>query len=124
MKIVKEAVPDDCFGLGLIKDYQLNQPVTMDFLTYLSEFGELCILTDMKRPFYTFDKEYFFTIKGIVGDARMKVIYRPNNMELVSDFLALLIQNYPLSGDSGMDEMRRDEQALIRRIKERDAGPI
>jgi len=119
MKILREVKSEDCFDGTFIKDYILDGKVGDGFLKYLSNFGELTVLDGIKKPFYSFDKTYFFTIKGIVGEESMKVIYRRNNMDVTFGFLELLLLNYLPHNGAGVAKVRGAEKAIMDKIRVR-----
>ena len=95
MKIIKETDSENCFDGGLIKEYRLDAPVTMELVEYLRAFGEVTVLKDIRKPFFTFDKERYFAIKGIIGEDMIRVIYRPEGAEDKVKSLRRLLEGYP-----------------------------
>ncbi|MFH1055777.1 MAG: hypothetical protein V1744_06780 [Candidatus Altiarchaeota archaeon] len=93
MRIISELESNDCVG-GFIKDYKLDCKVNMKFTDYLRNFGQLTVLKDIKQPFYSLDREDYFTIKGLVGSDMIKVIYRPDNQETAAKFLKKIVADY------------------------------
>jgi len=94
MHIVKEIVSEDCFDENFIKEYTLDKKLTNEWIEYLKQFGETTCLSNLDHPFYTFDKKYFFTIKGILDEDKIKVIFRRNNMDKTIDFFNALIEHF------------------------------
>ncbi|MFH2021374.1 MAG: hypothetical protein ABIJ34_08240 [archaeon] len=60
----------------------------------MRNFGKLIILKDLEHPFFSFDKNYFFSIKGIIGESEFKVIFRRNNMDKTSKLMYVIMKNY------------------------------
>jgi hypothetical protein len=116
MRIVSEEESEECLGGGFMKDVRLDEPVTMDFVDYLRNFGEVTLIKGLKRPFYTFDREYFFTLKGIVGEKAMKVVHRPAHVGLTSGFLAKIMANFS-AGEKGLTETKKMEASVFNEIK-------
>jgi hypothetical protein len=98
MKAVREVKSEDCVGDGLIREYQLDEQVTLDFLAYLGNFGQITVLEGLSKPFYTFDKEGYFAIKGLVGEEVIKVVYREGDIERAVRYLHALISGYDPRG--------------------------
>lgn len=94
MHIVKEIISEDCFDENFIKEYTLDQKLTKEWIDYLKQFGETTCLSSLDHPFYSFDKKYFFTIKGILDEDKIKVIFRRNNMDKTMEFFKALIENF------------------------------
>jgi len=117
MRIIGERSPDDCVDTGFIKVYLLNEKVTEDFLKFLQNFGELQILDGIREPFYTVDKEYFFTLKGLVGKMEMKVVYRKDRMDEAKGFIETLMRCYSMKdGGRGLEEAKAAERKIKEKI--------
>ncbi|MFH0862410.1 MAG: hypothetical protein V1875_05195 [Candidatus Altiarchaeota archaeon] len=112
MRILKEADSENCFDGGLIMEYLLDCPVTEGFVKYLRAFGEVTVLDDIRKPFFTLDKEYFFSIKGIIGESSIRVIYRPKNSGRKEEFLKSMIGHYPQKNGHIPKELRDLETAM------------
>jgi hypothetical protein len=51
-----------------MKEYVLDEPLSEAFLKFLERFGTVRYLNQMKKPYFSFEKEHFINIKGFVGD--------------------------------------------------------
>ena len=100
MYIVEENFSEDCFDGNFIKEFTLNKKLSKDWICYLEKFGKMTCLDNLENPFYSFDKEYFFTIKGVLNNNKVKVIFRRNNMEYTMDFFKILIENFEKTDDN------------------------
>jgi hypothetical protein len=118
MRILGENEPEDCIDGGLIKEYRMDSVTTVDFLDYLGCFGELNVLKDLKSPFYSVNKEYFFTIKGVLGEMRMRVAYRKENMKTAEEFFHKLLESYsPKDVEKSRKKAEMAEKAALSKIK-------
>jgi len=94
MKIIKEVVSEDCFDGNFIKEYIVDTTITDEWIIYLEQFGTMTFLKNLENPFYSFDKQFFFTIKGILNENKIKVIFRRNTMDKSKEFFNLLLHSY------------------------------
>ena len=76
MRIVGEAKAEGCLDTGPVREYLLDGKLTSRFLECLGRFGELTVLGGGVNPMFTLEREYYFTVKGIVGGNTLKVSYR------------------------------------------------
>ena len=100
MKIIEELISEDCFDGNFIKEYTVDKSLNKDWIIYLEQFGKVQLLSNLEKPFYSFDKQYFFTIKGLLNENKIKVIFRRNNMDLTIEFFNVLIDHYNGSKDN------------------------
>ncbi len=77
-----------------MKEYQLDEPLTSDFLVFLEGFGTVRSFSHLRRPYFSFEKDRFISIKGFVGDANVEVRYRKEFADLTADFFHLLLYYY------------------------------
>ena len=120
MKIVEELHSEDCFDGNFIKEYILDEVVTKAWVDFLKDFGHVTFLDGLDHPFYSFDKKYFFTIKGLLDDKKIKVIYRRNTMDMTAEFLQVLLDTF--SGtETDRSFVKQLERDLLDKI-ERDEG--
>ena len=117
MRIIKEVFSEDCFDGNFIKEYKLDEKVTDDWVQFLKHFGKMTYLKNLDQPFYSFDKEYFFTIKGLINEKKIKVIFRRNNMEKTMNFLYVLLKNYN-GKNNNIKEIEEKEKKIISKIKQ------
>ncbi len=113
MKILQEIRSEDCFDGNFIKEYRMDTAVSSDFVEYLKQFGKTQVLKDLSQPFYTFDKKYFFMIKGLYHEKRIKVIFRRNNMTLVEGFLKELVEGF---GVRNLEAIKMRECEIKRKL--------
>ena len=100
MKIVKEILSEDCFDGNFIKEFTVDRVLNDDWISYLKQFGKVQCLTNLEKPFYSFDKKYFFTIKGLLKENNIKVIFRRNNMNATMEYFYALLHYFNCSEDN------------------------
>ena len=115
MNIVEEIHSEDCFDGNFIKEYTLNATITKEWIEFLKDFGELTLLDSLDKPFFSFDKKYFFTIKGLIGEKKIKVIFRRNNMEKTIDFLYVLLNKFE-ENSGNLSDLKKIEEEFILKI--------
>ena len=116
MKIVEEIHSEDCFDGNFIKEYVLDEVVTKAWVDFLKDFGQVTFLDGLAQPFYSFDKKYFFTIKGLLGDTKIKVIYRRNTMNMTAEFLQVLLNTFSET-DADRSIVKQLERYLLDKIE-------
>ena len=115
MKIIKEIISKDCFDDTFIKEYTINQIVTTEWIEYLENFGKMTCLKSLKNPFYSFEKKHFFTIKGILNENKLKVIFNRNNMDYTVDFFNELIENFNPT-DINIERVKQAEKNILNKL--------
>ena len=116
MKIVEEIHSEDCFDGNFIKEYILDEVVTKAWVDFLKDFGRVTFLDGLAQPFYSFDKKYFFTIKGLLDDTKIKVIYRRNTMDMTAEFLQVLLDAFSKTG-ADRSSAKKLERDLLDKIE-------
>ncbi len=104
-----------------MKEYVLDEPLTEDFLKFLEQFGSVRHLEQLKKPYISFEKEHFISIKGFVGDCSVEVRYRKEYQDLVADYFHLLLF-YEREGQAGISRLKGIEGAIREKMKTR-LGP-
>lgn len=118
MHVVKSTQIKLCVDGSLMKEYVLSEPMDDPFIDYLKNFGEVKILVHMKKPFLSFEKEYFISIKGIIGDDVVEVRYKKGVHDLTSNFFHLLLSYYH-NGKPDVETLKRIEKAMWEKMKVR-----
>jgi hypothetical protein len=77
-----------------MKEYVLDEPLTGGFLEFLENFGTVRSLEQLKKPYFSFEKEQFISIKGFVGENTVEVRYKKEYVDLVADYFHLLLYYY------------------------------
>lgn len=116
MKILNEIFAEDCFDGNFIKEYKLNEKVDIKWIKLLEKFGKITVLDSLEKPFYSFDKKYFFAIKGILNEDKIKVVYRRDHMDLTKDFLNALIETD--CSEINIKDLKTIEKNIIEKIEE------
>lgn len=77
-----------------MKEFVLSEPISENFADYLSNFGEVKIMTLHGKPFLSFEKPHFISVKGIVGEDIVEVRYAAGVHDLTADLFHLLLYHY------------------------------
>jgi hypothetical protein len=106
-----------CVDGSLMKEFVLDEPVTLDFAEYLRNFGEVKIVTLHGKPFLSFEKPYFISVKGIIGEDTVEVRYAAGVHDLTADLFHLLLFHY--SNGKEIGKMKEIEGAMWKAIRVR-----
>ena len=116
MRILKSVQTKLCVDGSLMKEYVLDTPLTEDFLKFLENFGTVRFLEQLKKPYFSFEKELFISIKGFVSDRNVEVRYKKEFQDLVGDYFHLLLYYYE-QGDRGISTLKGQEESIRDRMK-------
>ena len=105
MRIVRSVQSRVCVDGSLLKEYLLDEPLTDKFLAFLKYFGSVRILSQMKKPYFSFEKEDFISVKGFIGDPDVEVRYRKEFQDLTMDYFHLLLF-YFREGEGGIEKLQ------------------
>lgn len=105
MRIVRSVQSKVCVDGSLLKEYMLDEPLTDEFLAFLKHFGSVRILPRMKKPYFSFEKEDFISIKGFIGDPDVEVRYSKEFGDLTADYFHLLLF-YFREGEGGVEKLQ------------------
>ncbi len=123
MRIVKSVQTKICVDGSLMKEYVLDEPLTEGFLKFLENFGTVRSLEQLRKPYFSFEKELFISIKGFAGDCSVEVRYKKEFQDLVADYFHLLLHYYD-QGERGISSLKGQEDAIRKKMKTRmDPGP-
>ncbi|MDD1664656.1 MAG: hypothetical protein LUQ32_04820 [Methanomicrobiales archaeon] len=106
-----------CVDGSLMKEFVLDEPVTPDFVEYLRNFGEVKIMTLHGKPFLSFEKPHFISVKGILGEDTVEVRYAAGVHDLTADLFHLLLYHY--SHGREVAKVKEIEGAMWRAIRVR-----
>jgi hypothetical protein len=104
-----------------MKEYVLDEPLTESFLKFLENFGTVRFLEQLRKPYFSFEKEMFISIKGFKGDSNVEVRYKKENHDLLGDYFHLLLYYYD-QGNQGISALKGQEDSIRKRMKPR-LGP-
>ena len=99
-----------------MKEYILDKPLTEDFLKFLERFGTVRFLDKLKKPYFSYEKEHFISIKGFIGDSNVEVRYKKEFQDLVADYFHLLLYYYD-QGEQGIDRQKGQEDSIRDKMK-------
>ena len=116
MRIVKSIQTKVCVDGSLMKEYVLDEPLTEDFLKFLENFGTVRFLEQLRKPYFSFEKELFISIKGFVGDSNVEVRYKKEFKDLTGDYFHLLLY-YFRQGPAGIKQLQGIEESLKEKMK-------
>jgi len=116
VRILKSVQTKLCVDGSLMKEYVLDPPLTEDFLKFLENFGTVRFLEQLKKPYFSFEKELFISIKGFVSDRNVEVRYKKEFQDLVGDYFHLLLYYYD-QGDRGISTLKGQEESIRDRMK-------
>jgi len=103
-----------------MKEYVLDEPLTEGFLKFLEQFGTVHQIEQLKKPYFSFEKEHFISIKGFVGDCDVEVRYKKEFQDLVADYFHLLLF-YEREGQPGISRLMGIEGAIRDKMKTRQS---
>jgi hypothetical protein len=99
-----------------MKEYVLDEPLTEYFLKFLEQFGMVRVLDQLKKPYFSYEKEHFISIKGFVGDSNVEVRYKKEFHDLVGDYFHLLLYYYD-QGEHGISALKGQEESIRKKMK-------
>ena len=123
MRIVKSVQTKVCVDGSLMKEFVLDEPLTLDFLRFLESFGTVKQYPHLRRPYFSFEQEHFISIKGFEGDPCVEVRYRKEFQDLTADYFHLLLF-YSGEGHAGLRKMLGIRDAIREKIRSRASNTI
>jgi len=118
VRILRSVQTKVCVDGSLMKEYVLNEPLTEGFLKFLEQFGTVRLLEQLRKPYFSFEKEQFISIKGFVGDSIVEVRYKKEFQDLVADYFHLLLYYYD-QGEPGLARLKGQEDSIRDKMKTR-----
>jgi hypothetical protein len=123
VRIRKSVQTKVCVDGSLMKEYVLDSPLTEAFLNFLEQFGTVRYLDQLRKPYFSFEKDLFISIKGFVGDTNVEVRYKKESHDLVLDYFHLLLYYYD-QGEKGLIQLKGHEEVIRKKMKVRlDPSP-
>jgi hypothetical protein len=116
VRIVKSVQTKVCVDGSLMKEYVLDEPLTEGFLKFLENFGTVRFLEQLRKPYFSFEKELFISIKGFVGDSNVEVRYKKEFHDLMVDYFHLLLYYYD-QGEKGISTLKGHENSIREKMK-------
>jgi hypothetical protein len=121
VRIVKSVQTKVCVDGSLMKEYVLDEPLNEGFLKFLENFGTIRSLDKLRKPYFSFEKEQFISIKGFVGDGNVEIRYKKEFQDLVADYFHLLLFYYD-QGEYGISTLKGIEDSLREKMKIRQVS--
>jgi hypothetical protein len=122
VRVLRSVQTKVCVDGSLMKEYVLDEPLTEGFLKFLEQFGTVRLLEQIKKPYFSFEKEHFISIKGFVGDCNVEVRYKKESQDLVADYFYLLLY-YEREGEPGIAKLKGVEESIRDKMKIRLGPP-
>jgi len=122
VRILRSIQTKTCVDGSLMKEYVLDEPLTEGFLEFLRNFGTVRSLEQLKKPYFSFEKERFISIKGFTGDNTVEVRYKKEFQDLVADYFHLLLYYYR-QGEPGIAQLKGIEESLQEKMSVRLGSP-
>lgn len=116
MRIVKSIRSKVCVDGALMKEYVLDEPLSEVFLEFLKQFGTVRYLDQMKKPYFSFEKEHFISVKGFAGDTIVEVRYKKVGQDLIKDYFHLMLF-YSQQGASGIRTLKGIEESIQKKLE-------
>ena len=116
MRVLKSVQTKVCVDGSLMKEYVLDEPLTEGFLRFLELFGTVRYLEQLKKPYFSFEKEHFISIKGFIGDCNVEVRYKKEFQDLVADYFHLLLY-YERAGQPGISRLKSIGEGIRDKMK-------
>jgi hypothetical protein len=118
VRIIRSVQTKTCVDGSLMKEYVLDEPLTDGFLEFLGNFGMVRSLEQLKKPYFSFEKERFISIKGFTGDNTVEVRYKKEFQDIVADYFHLLLFYYR-QGEPGIAQMKGIEESMHEKMSVR-----
>jgi len=118
VRILKSVQTKVCVDGSLMKEYVLDEPLTGGFLKFLEQFGTVKCFEQLKKPYFSFEKEHFISIKGFAGACNVEVRYKKEFQDLVADYFQLLLF-YEREGKPGICRLQGIEKTIREKMKTR-----
>jgi len=121
VQIVRSVQTKTCVDGSLMKEYVLDEPLSDGFLKFLSNFGTVRSLEQLRKPYFSFEMDLFISIKGFTGDNNVEVRYKREFQDLVADYFHLLLY-YFRQGEPGIAQLKGIEESIREKMRVR-LGP-
>ena len=116
MRVERSLQRKVCVDGSLMKEFVLDEPVTMDLAGYLRNFGEVKVMTLHGKPFLSFEKPRFISVQGVIGEETVEVRYAAGVHDLAPDLFHLFLYHYSNGKETGkMREILGAIEGKIRR---------
>ena len=116
VRILKSVQTKVCVDGSLMKEYVLDKPLNEGFLRFLETFGTVRFLEQLRKPYFSFEKEHFISINGFAGDSNVEVRYKKEFQDLVGDYFHLLLYYFD-QGERGISALKGNEDSIRDKMK-------
>jgi len=121
VQILRSIQTKTCVDGSLMKEYVLDEPLSEGFLKFLANFGTVRSLEQLRKPYFSFEKDLFISIKGFTGNNIVEVRYKKEFQDLVADYFHLLLFYYR-QDESGIASLKGIEESIREKMRVR-LGP-
>jgi hypothetical protein len=94
VQILKTRKFKRCVDGTVMKEYLVDEEVTRELISHFKGFGTVKVTDNLKQPFFSFFKEDYFTVKGMVGDSTLYVRYLEDHMEESHELLSTILEQW------------------------------
>jgi len=99
-----------------MKEFVLDEPLSPSFLEFLRNFGTVTLREHLRKPYFSFEKPDFISVKGFTGDTSIEVRFAKNFQDLTADYFHLLLF-YSREGERGAEKLQAIEESISGKIK-------
>lgn len=99
-----------------MKEYVLDKKLIENLLIFLEHFGTVRRLEQLKKPYFSFEKNLFISIEGFLGGCNVEVRYKKEYRDLVADYVHLMLY-YERYGDAGTAVLKGIDNAIREMMK-------
>ena len=93
MQVLQIKTVEDCFDGSFIKEFELCDKISEDFIRKLGKGSFFEYFPDFPRPFFRIENKNIYQIKGVIGNHTMRVIFSRNCSSNCVDDLVTVINN-------------------------------
>ena len=94
MRILKSVQTKVCVDGSVMKEFFPDKPLSESFLKLSEQSGTVKFLNQLKKPYFTCEKEQIISIRGFIRNSSVKVQYKKELQGLVADYFCLLLYYY------------------------------
>ena len=92
MKVIEIKHIEDCFDGSYIKEILFDNKITKDLIIFLKKHGKLKYYESFKRPYFRFEVENKYYIKGVQGNFSVRIFLQQDISE--NQFINLIERRY------------------------------
>jgi hypothetical protein len=93
--IVSVRLVEKCLNNVLIKEYQVDKPVTEGLMHLLAADAKLSFFSTFPRPYFRIERKNAYILQGIIGDPTIRATLLPPSPSLSEQLFASFFQEIP-----------------------------